>query len=332
MKRNVQTQTRAFTLIELMVVIAIIGLLVGLLLPAIKAATNAAKVTATRATFQAIDTALEAFKGHSALGGTYPPSGSDSPAPYSQIMDPAVGATGRILAGGANLLVFALQGADALGTTGFIDLPASSGSPGANNGLWWDDVTVAYDVAFGNPVETRYDPFAGDDLQEKVSTINQMFTEGTIVQTGSGSVDDAGDLPFYVDAFDRPILYYRARRAAPMMVTNPGSEIGIYDQRDNQAFTGALDGSVGIGLDFGAGTAHEISRSLYPSIDPAVSDLGSGNYGTGASGTGTFEQFIWDASVTARNVPNRRETYLLISAGPDAIYGNGDDVTNWSRE
>lgn len=327
MKRNVQTQSRAFTLIELMVVIAIIGLLVGLLLPAIKAATTAAKTTGTKATFQAIDAALEAFKGHSALGGSYPPSASDNGTDYGLITDPAAGVTARILVGGANLLVFALQGVDALGTTGFVDLPATG------NGVWWDDVNAAYTVAFGNPVETRYDPFAGSDLQENVSTINEMFNEGTVVETGSGSVDEAGHLRFYIDNFGRPILYYRARRAAPMMVTEPDVGIGIFDQRDNQAFTGSNAGIVGTGLDFGAGTDHTIATSLYPSIDPAVSNLGSGTYGsTGMGGGSTFEQFIWDSNVTARNVPNRRETYLLISAGPDAIYGTGDDVTNWSRD
>lgn len=324
MKRNVQTQSRAFTLIELMVVIAIIGLLVGLLLPAIKAATTAAKTTGTKATFQAIDAALEAFKGHSALGGSYPPSASDNGADYGLITDPAAGVTARVLAGGANLLVFALQGVDALGTAGFFDLPATA------DGMWWNDVNTAYTVLLGNPVETRYDPFAGSDLQENVSTINEMFNEGTVVETGSGSVDEAGHLRFYIDNFGRPILYYRARRAAPMMVTDPGNAIGIYDQRDNQAFTGSNAGMVGTGLDFGAGTNHTIANSQYPSIDPSSDNLGGSGYDTG--GAGTFEQFIWDSSVTARNVPNRRETYLLISAGPDAVYGTGDDVTNWSRD
>ncbi len=326
MKRRNQTQTRAFTLIELMVVIAIIGLLVGLLLPAIKAATTAAKNTGTKATFQAIDAALEAFKGHSSLGGSYPPSASDHTTRYGYVMDPVAGATGQILASGANLLVFALQGADALGTAGFIDLPATG------NGVWWDDVNDAYEVTAGVAVQTRYDSFAGSDLQETATSINQMFNEGTVVETGSAVVDEAGHLPVYADNFGRPILYYRARRAAPVMITNPGNQIGIYDQRDNQAFTGSSGGSVADGLDFGAGVDHLIAFTLYPSIDPAVSDLGSGSYGAGMGGGGTFEQFIWDSNVTARNVPNRRETYLLISAGADARYGTSDDVTNWSRE
>jgi hypothetical protein len=46
----------------------------------------------------------------------------------------------------------------------------------------------------------------------------------------------------------------------------------------------------------------------------------------------SFARFILDASVKARPTPVQKDTYLLISAGPDAIYGSDDDVINWTRK
>ena len=56
------TGYRAFTLVELLVVIAIIGALVGLLLPAIQAAREAARMTQCRNNIKQVTTAIHNFE------------------------------------------------------------------------------------------------------------------------------------------------------------------------------------------------------------------------------------------------------------------------------
>ena len=63
---------KAFTIVELIMVVIIIALLLGILLPAVSTIRTKAKETAQKAQFATIDMALEAFKQDY---GDYPPSG-----------------------------------------------------------------------------------------------------------------------------------------------------------------------------------------------------------------------------------------------------------------
>jgi type II secretion system protein G len=66
-----------FTLVEVLVVIAIIGMLVGLLLPAVMSAKNKAKTAVIKADMTEIVNALENFR--SSVGnGQYPPDGTNA--------------------------------------------------------------------------------------------------------------------------------------------------------------------------------------------------------------------------------------------------------------
>ena len=62
---------RGFTLVEVLIVIAIIGLLAGLLLPSLLGAKQQARMGATQATLQALRGALEQYQSRF---GDYPPS------------------------------------------------------------------------------------------------------------------------------------------------------------------------------------------------------------------------------------------------------------------
>lgn len=69
---------RAFTLIELLAVIAIIGVLAAFTIPVLKAAKTAQYRRVARGELEAIETALENYK---AKYGVYPPSNKNSAAP-----------------------------------------------------------------------------------------------------------------------------------------------------------------------------------------------------------------------------------------------------------
>jgi hypothetical protein len=155
---------------------------------------------------------------------------------------------------------------------------------------------------------------------------------------------ETAQLPLFVDAWDRPILYYKANPGAKRMVTDPTVAPGIYNQIDNGIVTGSDATGVysSSGVDFGAGKVDPSSGTsplhkiftvtgAIPELIPTFTD-GVNNILTLQQYENSFARFILDPTVKARNTPVRRDSYLLISAGSDAIYGTRDDLTNWTRE
>ena len=116
-KRNAHVRN-AFTLIEIMVVVAIIGLLVAVLLPTFSTVRRKAREAQARAQFQAIDTGVNMFRTETKLGGAYPPSASDDRDDRQLIANPKslrpAGANNDgkelIRVTGAHLLVHAMIG------------------------------------------------------------------------------------------------------------------------------------------------------------------------------------------------------------------------------
>ncbi len=355
----------AFTLVELLVVIGIIGILVAILLPSIHAVRTSARNAETTAVFNAISGGLETYR--NATGDPYPPSASDAD-PTANVNEfkgnwtanptvpgSSMGTPTPISITGANLLLWALAGADFLGTPGFKDIN--------NDGLWWNDTHMEmndtpinpglYDLnSQAQPLHKRYGPFI-DIGKTKIAkmqdfaldTLKPKKTDRSSYPPGHhGSASNYDKTSFVLDGFGYPILYYRARVGASSIVTDRTAatvKFGVYDQADNRLYTGeqiknagsdsgtARDEGDGLlaGMDLGSGNDHKLYLPTNPGTMTPTTDLADVNN----TFKSTFVRYIWDQKITVRNEPVNKDSYILISPGPDALWGTDDDVTNFKK-
>ncbi len=351
MNRNAATVRReAFTLVEMMVVVAIIALLLAALLPAFGAVKRQAKIAQANAQFKALDTGINAFRAEAALGGAMPPSSSDDPQRQT-IADPqGEDSNTKIRTAGAHLLVHAMIGADGLGTPGFRDLN--------NNGKWSDDTHKKLDpdskkcgiYAIGDTGDTagkeKFPRYGGagyvdEKMKEHARTLQELADKGSILTNLEAiSPKIASGQRVFTDPWDHPILYYKANPTSLRMTGALGTPVrpGIYWQEDNGIITGTKGGVVPDedGLDFGqgkdAGYLHNIAVAAGPDPNAAQNANWMDTFRADPQYDHSLAKFILDGSVKARPTPAQKDSYLLISAGPDSRYGTDDDVLNWTRK
>jgi prepilin-type N-terminal cleavage/methylation domain-containing protein len=334
MSKNPTAASRsAFTLVEILVVVAIIGLLVAALLPAFSAARAKVRVAQVQAQFSALDTGIEMFRTETDLGSSLPPSATDNPDDRQMIANPQRRKRGNggqpdVKIAGAHLLVQAMMGADGIGTPGFRDLD--------RDGQWWNDThddedgLYEIDLETGQTKRTRYGGagYVDEKMKETAKSLADLTDAGLIISTVPIIV--AQDEPVFTDPWGTPILYYRASRASLRLVATPDAS-GIYRQEDNGIITGTDTGTyANDGVDFGHGMVDGRYHDIFVNRSPLPTDdidtiLTTEEY------DGSFARFILDPSVQVRPTPVRPDSYLLISPGPDARYGTEDDVTNWER-
>ena len=306
-----KTRRTGLTVIEILVVVGIIALLVGMLLPAVHTVRKMAQETKQRAQFTSIDLGLVAFKNDY---GDYPPS---------HWWDPRAGGTGPQNYCGAQKLAEALAGWDLLGFH-----PDSA---------WRADGLDQ--TGTGNTVY-----HASDSLEERkdryvdLETANAFMLGSSGANMRDGLFTDTGILASrtYVlcDVFgvgDRqlilsdgrmttpgtPILYYRANPASRLFdPANPDDS--IYNARDNAPL---------INLRRLADWAKPQDARRRHWFEPDYKD----------SGFEFFYEYIRDPKVEARpsvggyGWPYRPDSYLLISAGADGLYGTDDDIKNFGN-
>ena len=339
---------RGFTLVELMVVIAIIATLISILLPSLSAVRSRTRVAATQVTISVLETGIQLFQADTRVGGSLPPS---SAPPASSVLATGYG-EGQVLSPyaskllrieGASLLLWALVGADFLGTPGFQDLNGDgtwASDTGTGVGGLYEIYPSNYsDVSLRNkPVVPRSGPYVDISRMRlpKRSPKEVLFEIPSAV--GPSVRSRSLSAPCFLDAFDQPILYYRANVSKSFMVGDAigKDNLGIYNARDNGGITQGdglcyIGGWCNHGLDFGGGVIDADGHHHYAGLpgpgtttspDQLLSVLQS-------STDRSFTRTIWNPSVVAMARPHNDKSFILLSAGPDGIFGTADDVANF---
>lgn len=346
-KRTVRRASRrrtAFTLVELLTVIAIITLLIGILVPSLSRAREHAKAAATRALLNGIGQGLDMFKNENPEECR----GAEG-YPKSTMRDDPTEEDEQWLIG-AQWLVRYLMGKTLDGYVPRRNVPRAVLALGQGffEEAYWYDLDQTNNPHA--PLE-RVGPYLPAD-QVRLEELANL--EGVPEGLPAEITDVTLATPVIIDSFDYPILYYAANTRLQRRL-QAGAQIagyedasvdpensGIYTHMDNALLTGA-DGP---GQSFPAwdlaGVGEHAVQKLMSfgdwttgggvPVEPA-DFLDSGN-------TYTFPNFILNKEAfdstrdesdpdTGSLVPYRPDSFLLITPGPDGIYGSDDDVTNF---
>jgi len=339
--RPVPSRSRpAFTLVELLTVVAIIVLLISILVPAVQSARTQAKQTTTSGLLKSLATGCEMFKTDFKR---YPQSRGYNPFEENDV-----------LLFGAQWLALQLLGADMRGYVA-PDLRNDADGNGVIDHIDWRDwYALPANRIDPDREYTRNGPYADVDAKH-IRTIKRILQENPDVVgipeglvgdddggSGGSSEWNTGRLAFFVDAWEYPVLYYAANPQVdePFTTGTPTGDfvVGRYDQCDNAAFTGSDGGHGRFPLDTPGwdltGTAEDPDRFKHP--------LGEFRYERGQTTRpepGTFEGFVYNEQTfestrvddQGRIWPHNPDSFLLISTGPDGRFGTTDDVTNFER-
>jgi prepilin-type N-terminal cleavage/methylation domain-containing protein len=346
---------RAFTLIELLTVIAIIALLMSILLPALGQARDQAKVVKTKGAMAGMGAGLELFRteNEAECRGGYPPSTLADDATQSG----KEAFTDSIY--GAQWLVRYLMGKDLRGYVPLRNVPKNCwGTDGWEQKGWYDNPGDNDFPANAKTPFSRVGPYLNAEgvktrLTKDITGCNSTYAGG-----------NTGNNPVFIDSFEMPIVYYAAdatqssKSDASIATTElpqpPDNKIGyrgIYNFGDNVLFTGGCTCVLGTcscldPWDYGGGIGPLAFTKDYEQTPPKNAGGRvdwAGAIETGKVASTDFPAYILNRSVyeasrpkaneTPRSaVPQNKDKFLLISPGKDGQFGTSDDICNFDRQ
>ena len=306
-------QKRAFSLIELLVVVAIISLLVGLLVPGIRVFKRAADNLKQKSVFHGFETALELF------------SKDFDGYPNSDTL-PMGGSSDLVC--GAQHLAEALVGRDQRGFE-----PQTGWYP-PDDTVYKDDAPDDLYTNVDDSLNRRKGPYT--ELKKDVGafTIFQLYDDPkNVYAPDPTTVASTTELsPVLTDVFHTkkielpsgskvkvgsPILYYKANAASRYFVGDiadvPETSRWIYDYEDNRAI-------IELGTMEDQNIDHHFDQAFTDDEDNNGWEIfykTITNPAVDPTGTGDFRK------------PFNPKTFILISAGWDGVYGTNDDITNF---
>lgn len=286
-----ETFKKGFTLAELLTAIAIIAILIGILMPALNMAKKLANDTKQKAQLSSIETGVIMYKNDF---GDYPPS-TDI---HSTAGEPSQYC-------GSELLAEAMFGLDLLGFH-----PKSKYEyNNASNIYDTTDVNLkqrkeAYVSRENMGVFFATDIFKPNFKNTGLWKDNYLICD--VYAAVSKTITLSSGQSTNKFKIGTPILYFRANTSALDISTSVAEDKKIYNVFDNLFLI--EQGRV----------ADQKPHDGF--IDPSTSEPGK------------FYDYIRDevSSTTARPRPVRPDSFLLISAGADGLYGTSDDICNFT--
>lgn len=301
--RQSQSSRRAFSLIELLVVIGIIGVLIAILVPTVSRVRTSANAANSQQVVSTLASAIERYYGdYRAYPGVF--------------RDDDIRANTALTYQGQNL-----TGDGTAANNGSVITITENLTLALLGGLRWNNTgagTFTYDkslvgqgpISFANRAAIKQLPPAG--------TFKTNIDDENLGQVGANDTN----IPEILDGFggeQKPVLYMRARVGAGGIVTINGTDGALTGQRyqyerfDIAAYMKWLPaGSPDLdGLE---------TLGVWADTVPSTGRSNALPYFRNPTGTGT---------TNATGTPRNKDGYLLIAPGKDRLYGTADDITNF---
>ncbi len=310
-------KTKGFTIVEMLTVMGIIAILIGLLIPALNQVKDYSKQIQQKAQFHSIDPALEMFKNDL---GAYPDSFDNRGASTTAPVAPLTVDTHNY--GGAQKLADALVGWDLLGfhpKSGFRSDGMAYFQVNPNFGGGY---VLVYDPVNGIVAGDESEKNGDENLKNRRKYINMEGANASRMQdVYNATLGDFLATNYVIcDVYARqrtsgvktgmPILYFKARTNYTLqdysvdgVYTND-----IYNYDDNRALILLKTAEA-------APQTHELENTgdAYTNFEKMI-----------------LNQQVLNANPAVRK-PYRADSYILISAGKDGIYGTSDDIFNFEK-